>query len=115
MIAAGWLLYAGVFAALAFAEDRVTVYALLATYGVYFGLTEGAQRALVAEVAPSKGQGAAFGWYYLTMGLLALAASVMFGALWHYFSPTAAFLTSAGLAVAAVALLLAGRARHQLS
>jgi MFS family permease len=115
MIAAGWLLYSGVFAALAFAQDRVTVYALLATYGVYVGLTEGAQRALIAEVAPRKGQGAAFGWYYLTMGLLALVASVMFGALWHWFSPATAFLTSAGLAIVAVALLLAARTRHQLS
>lgn len=110
-IAVGWLLYAAVFAGLAFLENQVAVWVLLGLYGVYFGLTEGAQRALVAEIAPRKGQGTAFGWYYLTMGLLALGASVMFGALWEYVNAATAFLTSAGLAVAATVLLLAARER----
>lgn len=109
VIAAGWLLYAGVFVGLAFVEEQWAVWALMAAYGVYFGLTEGAQRALVAEIAPKRGQGTAFGWYYLTMGILALAASVMFGVLWEQISPTAAFLVSAGLAVAATVLLLVAR------
>jgi hypothetical protein len=43
----------------------------------------------------------------VTLGLLTLAASVLFGALWSAFGPPAAFLTSAGLALAAVVTLVA--------
>jgi MFS family permease len=101
-IALGWLLYAGIYAALAFATQPWMVYALLGAYGVYYGLTEGPERALIAELAPKRKHGAAFGWYYLTLGLLALAASALFGALWAYVSSQAAFLTGAALALAAV-------------
>lgn len=105
VIGAGWLLFAGTFAALAFAQDRWLIGALLGLYGVYSGLTEAAEKALVSEIVPRNKQGAAFGWYHLTLGLLALAASGVFGTLWQLVSAQAAFLTSAGLAVAALAVL----------
>lgn len=106
MIGVGWLLFAGVYAALAFTQDRIWIGALLGLYGVYSGLTEAAEKALVADVVPRNKQGAAFGWYHLTLGLLALAPSALFGTLWQVVSAQAAFLTSAGLAVAALAMLM---------
>ncbi|MBK9973690.1 MAG: MFS transporter [Planctomycetes bacterium] len=102
VICMGWVLYAAIYAGFAFVEDQHTTWALLAVYGLYYGLTEGPEKALIAEIAPRDKRGAAYGWYYLTLGMLALAASVMFGALWEYASPMAAFLTSAALALAAV-------------
>jgi MFS family permease len=104
-IAVGWLLYAAIYAALAFAENEYLIWALLGAYGLYYGLTEGPERALISEIAPKRKQGAAFGWYYLTLGLLALAASAMFGTIWEFVSSRAAFLTGAGLALAAVIAL----------
>lgn len=109
VICLGWVLYAAIYAAFAFVEDQHTTWALLAVYGLYYGLTESPEKALIAEIAPRDKRGAAYGWYYLTLGLLALVASVMFGALWQYVSPQAAFLTSAGLALAAVAVFAALR------
>lgn len=106
-IVMGWLFYAAIYAALAFAREPATVAALFVAYGLYHGLTEGAERALVAEIAPPRHEGSAFGAYHVTLGLLALAASVLFGALWSAFGPAAAFLTSAGLALAAVVTLVA--------
>lgn len=105
VIGFGWLLFAGTFAALAFAQDRWVIGALLGLYGVYSGLTEAAEKALVADIVPRNKQGAAFGWYHLTLGLLALAASALFGTLWQLVSAQAAFLTSAGLALAALVVL----------
>lgn len=104
-IAAGWLVFAVVFAALGFVEDRKAVYGLIALYGIYSGLTESAEKALVADIAPRRKQGTAFGWYHVVLGLLTMAASVLFGALWQFFSSRVAFLTSAGLAAAAVIAL----------
>ncbi len=106
-IAAGWLLFAAVYAALAIVENQYAVCALIGAYGLYCGLTEGAEKALVSELAPANKQGAAFGWYHVTLGLLALAASGMFGALYELVSSRAAFLTSATLAVASTIALWA--------
>ena len=104
-IAVGWVLYACIYAALAVAENRYLIWGLLGAYGVYYGLTEGAEKALISEIAPKKKLGSSFGWYYLTLGLLALAASVLFGTIWEFVGSRAAFLTGAGLAAAAVILL----------
>ena len=57
-------------------------WALFAVYGVYFGLTEGVEKALVADLVPEDRRGAAFGWYNLAIGIGALPASLLFGALW---------------------------------
>lgn len=105
VIAAGWTLYAVVYAGFAFAESHAAVWALFLVYGLYHGLTEGPEKALIAQLAPRRRQGTAFGWYHFTIGVLTLAASVLFGALWELAGSRAAFLTSAGLAVAAVATL----------
>jgi len=105
VIAAGWVFYAAVYAAFAFAESPAAIAGLFLVYGLYHGLTEGAEKALIAELAPRRRQGTAFGWYHFTLGMLTLAASVLFGMLWELAGNQVAFLTSASLAVAAVVAL----------
>ncbi|NNG46062.1 MAG: MFS transporter, partial [Deltaproteobacteria bacterium] len=73
---------------------------------LYSAATEGAERAFVADFVPPGMRGTAFGWFHLTVGLSALPASVLFGALWSAFGAQVAFGVSAGLAVTASALLL---------
>lgn len=108
-IAAGWVFYAAVYAAFAFADGPWAIAGLFVVYGVYHGLTEGAEKALVADLAPAGERGTAFGWYHLVVGAVALPASAGFGALWEVASPRAAFLTASALALVAVALLFALR------
>jgi MFS family permease len=115
VITAGWLYYAAIYGALAWAEGPWTVTGLCVAYGVYHGLTEGSEKALVASLAPQARSGAAFGWYHLTVGLLALPASVGFGWLWQRFGSSTAFLSSAALALAACGLLLAICPRPRVS
>jgi MFS family permease len=65
--------------------------------------------ALVADVVPRERRGAAYGWYYLALGVGALPASLLFGALWDRFGQATAFMTGAVLALtAALALFVAG-------
>jgi MFS family permease len=111
VIAAGWVVYAAVYTGFAFAQDPVVVGGLFVAYGLYHGLTEAAEKALVAEMAPRARRGSAFGWYHLTLGLLALAASLLFGGLWEHAGSRAAFLTSAALALLAVLALAVLRPR----
>ena len=76
-------------------------WALIATYGVFYALTEGTEKALVADLVPVEKRGAAFGWYNLAIGLGALPASLIFGAMWDRVSPEAAFMFGATLALLA--------------
>jgi MFS family permease len=105
LIALGWLWYALVYAGFGYFDSPATVIAIFLSYGLYFGLTEGNEKAWVADMAPAHARGTAFGIYNAALGVGTLAASLIFGAIWTRISPHAAFLTGAALAVAASALL----------
>jgi MFS family permease len=101
LIAAGWLVYAAVYFLFGRASQTWHAWALFAVYGVYFGLTEGVEKALVADLVPKDRRGAAFGWYNLAIGIGALPASLLFGALWDRWGSATAFDFGALLALAA--------------
>jgi MFS family permease len=101
LIIGGWLIYAAVYLGFANASEAWHAWALFIVYGLYFGMTEGVEKALVADMVPARVRGAAFGWYNLTIGLAALPASLIFGGLWQAYGAPVAFLTGAGLALAA--------------
>ncbi len=105
VIAAGWLIYAVVYAGFGIFDSPGIVIAIFLSYGLYFGLTEGVEKAWVADMAPAGARGTAFGIYNAALGVGGLAASLLFGLIWTRVSAQAAFLTGAALAVAAAALL----------
>ena len=105
-IVAGWAIYAAVYLLFGLATETWHAWALFAVYGVYFGLTEGVEKALVADLVPPTRRGAAFGWYNLAIGLAALPASLIFGALWDAQGPRTAFAFGAAAAAAATVGLL---------
>jgi MFS family permease len=100
---AGWLLYAAVYFGFARASASWQAWALFGVYGLYFGLTEGAERALVADLVGPDKRGTAFGWYNLAIGLGALPASLLFGYVWDRAGASTAFMMGAGLALCAAA------------
>lgn len=101
LIVSGWLLYAAVYFAFGRAGSQWQAWALFAVYGIYFGLTEGVEKALVADLVPAERRGTAFGWYNLAIGIGALPASLMFGAIWDRWGSVTAFDFGAVLALAA--------------
>ena len=105
VIALGWCVYAAVYSGFAYAETPAQIWGLFLVYGLYHGLSEGPERALIAACAPPRARGTSFGWFHLTLGALSLAASLLFGALWESFGARSAFLTSAALALLAVVAL----------
>lgn len=106
VVLAGWLWYTLVYAALAYSTHTALVIALVLLYGVYHGLSEAAEKAWVAELAPPDQLGTWFGWFHLTVGVFTLPASVMFGWIWERHGSASAFQTGAILGLAAVGLLL---------
>jgi MFS family permease len=106
LIVSGWILYAAVYAGFAFVSNSVSVWILFLIYGVYFGLAEGAEKALVADLVKPEQRGTAYGLYNLAFGITVLPASLLMGALWNWRGPRTAFLVSALLGGAAALLLL---------
>ena len=115
LIALGWLWYALVYAGFGYFDTKATVIAIFLAYGLFFGLTEGNEKAWVADMAPAHARGTAFGIYNAALGIGTLAASLIFGAIWTRVSPHAAFLTGAGLAVVASGLLVVMFAEKSLT
>ncbi len=109
VVLAGWLLYAATYAGFAFATQPWHVWLLFAVYGLTFGLTEGTEKALVADLTPKPRRGTAFGWYNLVVGVGALPASVVFGLLWTNQGPATAFITGGALALTGALVLSLAR------
>lgn len=106
LIVAGWILYAAVYAGFAFVSRGLSVWILFLIYGIYFGLTEGVEKALVADLVRPNQRGTAYGLYNLAFSITVLPASLLMGGLWRLFGPKTAFLISAALGGMAAVLLL---------
>ncbi|MGE5174610.1 MAG: MFS transporter [Betaproteobacteria bacterium] len=107
VIVTGWVVYALVYAGFGEASLHWHAWALFAVYGIYFGLTEGVEKALVADFAPVHLRGSAFGLYHLIVGVGAFPASLLFGLVWQKLGSAAAFGMGAGLALLASVMLSA--------
>ncbi len=105
VIGAGWLVYALVYGGFAVSSSVPALIAWFMVYGVYYGLSEGTEKALVADLAPAALRGTAFGIYNAALGVGSLLASVVFGLVWKLVSPAAAFGLGAALALVATVLL----------
>ncbi len=83
---------------LARGQSLLAVFLGIALWGLHMGLTQGVLSALVAQAAPSRLRGTAFGVFGLVTGLAALVASVLAGVLWETIGPAATFFAGAGFA-----------------
>ena len=72
LIVSGWVLYAAVYAGFAFVSNSISVWVLFLIYGIYFGLAEGAEKALVADLVRPEQRGTAYGLYNLAFGITVL-------------------------------------------
>ena len=114
MLIGGWSFYALVYLGFWRASAGWQAWALMLLYGLYYGLTEGALRAYVADLVPSNFRGRAYGILHTALGVVALPASLIAGLLWQGaggwqgFGPGAPFLFGAimaGLAAVGLAFL----------
>jgi len=107
----GWVVYAAAYVGFAFVAGPTAMWGLVAFFALFHALTEGAQRALVADMAPAPLRGKAFGAFHASVGLAALPASALFGVWWTMFGARAAFLIGAGVALLAAGCLVTFRTR----
>ena len=112
VIVGGWLAYAAIYLGFGLAGAAWQIWALFALYGIYYGMAEGAGKALVADLVPPAQRGTAYGIYNAAIGLAAFPASLIAGLLWEGvgrwagFGPSAPFLFGAAMSLVAVLLLI---------
>lgn len=106
VIVAGWCVYSLSYLGFGFAASEWQIWLLFAFYGLFFGLTEGVEKAYLADMADPALRGAAFGWYNFAIGAGAFPASLLFGMIWQRFGGVAPFVFGAGLAAVSAVLLL---------
>jgi MFS family permease len=106
MILGGWTVYGLIYFGFAHAQTALSVLGLFLGYGIFFGLTEGAARAVVADIVPEGRRGSAFGFWGALEGILTLAASLLTGWLWDRTGGARVPLTVCGCLSLAAALYL---------
>lgn len=105
VVAAGWLVFAAHLALFAFAAEVWQLAILFVLRGLSEGLREGAEKALVADLAPEQFRGTAYGYYNFVLGITALPASLLFGVLYSAYGSMVAFLLPSALGFLGTLLL----------
>lgn len=109
LVLVNWVTHGASFLLLACVQSPSMLWVAALVYGIFAGLGEGAERALVGELSelrsdsaneaagPSQ-RGTSFGWYNLVLGVAAIPAGLLFGSVWQQFDAAAAFAFAALLA-----------------
>ena len=102
VILLGFTVYGLAYLGFAFATQALHIWVLFALYGIYYGISDGALRAFVADLVKEEDKrGTAYGFYHGAVGLCALPASLILGFLWQGFGAAVAFSFGAILAILA--------------
>ncbi len=105
IVAIGWGVAGLQLVGFAFARSELELLGLFLLVGVFLGLTEGNEKALLTDLAPKELKGTAFSAYNGALGAALLAASAGMGALWDREGATVAFLAAGVMAFAGACLL----------
>lgn len=91
LLVAGYAFYGLVYIGFALVKHLPFYWGLFALYGVYIGLSEGVEKAFVADIAPPNLRATMIGLHATIIGLGLFPASLLAGVLWDAFGPVAPF------------------------
>ncbi len=109
VVTATWLVYGVSLILIAMVQTTSGLWVAVCAYAVLTGMGEGAEKALVSELATDTDRGTAFGWYNMIVGLTAIPAGVLFGVIWSQATAGVAFGVFGGLAIVSTVLLRLGQ------
>ena len=91
LLVIGYLFYGLVYFGFALNNSINLFWVLFGAYGVYIGFTEGVEKALISDIAPSDLRATAIGLHAAVVGAGLLPASLFAGLLWKFLGPAAPF------------------------
>ena len=106
LILGGWAIYAAIYIAFALIDSAWQVWVVFMLYGLFYALTEPAEKKLVTELVGDANQGLAFGWFNFAIGIASLPSSILFGWLYQQYGALVAFGFGAILAALAALILI---------
>ncbi|MBN1357883.1 MFS transporter [Candidatus Bathyarchaeota archaeon] len=106
MVAGYGVFLATVVLILLFPLNGFDAFLVAVSYGVYFGIVETVQRALIPSYVNSSLRGTAYGVYYLVVGSAFFVSNAVVGSLWDYFGSSAASTYCIITSVFAIAFMI---------
>jgi MFS family permease len=91
LLVLGYLFYGLVYLGFALNESLNIFWFLFGVYGLYMGLTEGVEKALIADIAPVNLRATVIGLHATLVGIGLLPASLFAGLLWKFVGAAAPF------------------------
>ena len=104
VLRAGYLIFGITSLGLVFTSNIYSILLLFVTYGIFYAMIDGAQRAFVVDLAPEHLKATALGTFHTAIGLVALPGGCIAGLLWDKISPETTFIY--GLILAVISLIL---------
>ena len=108
LLVAGYALYGLVYTGFAVAQASWQFVGLFAVYGLYTGITDGIEKALLADVAAPDQRATVYGLHAMTVGIALLPASLIAGFLWDAFGASAPFYFGGATGLGAALLFWLG-------
>jgi MFS family permease len=100
-----WGVNALLYLALSLVSGATWLWTATLAYGVFAGLSEGAERAAISDLAKAEERGTAFGWYNMMLGIGAIPAGVAFGWIWSRYGAGSAWVWAAAISALSALLL----------
>lgn len=95
LLAAGWLVLALVEFGFSNTPGVTGMLTLMAGFGLFYALTEGSSRAIIADLVPPDRRGAAYGMWNTATGLALIVGGLLLGRIWDAVGFRVAFTFSA--------------------
>ena len=91
LIVTGYFIYGIVYLGFAVTKQTGALWILFVVYGIYMGLTEGVEKAFIADNSPQESKATFLGMHATLVGIGLLPASIIAGMLWNVIGPSAPF------------------------
>ncbi len=104
VLIAGYVIFGFTSFGLIFATNVYSILGLFVSYGIFYAMIDGAQRAFVVDLAPKHLKATALGTFHTAIGLVALPGGCIAGLLWDKISPETTFIY--GLTLTIISLIL---------
>ena len=100
----GYAFYIAASAGFAFFSNIILVIALFALYGLFNAFTDAIQRAFASDLLKKEALGTGMGTFYTAIGIVALPANIIAGAIWQFYGSQTLFIYGAAIAFVALCM-----------
>jgi len=106
VLMAGYFIFAVISLCLMFFSSIFSLILFFSSYGIFYAMIDGTQRAFAADLAPEHLKATALGTFHAAIGLVALPGGYIAGLLWDNINPEATFLYGFILAILSIVLFM---------